>query len=96
MNVIVICLDTLRADLIGPGRKMSYVETPNLDALAHDAVSFERAFGEGQPTLQMRLRSTPVGAPSRGATTMTGAATGTTRPAGTRFPQSRTHWPRSW
>ena len=54
MNVIVICLDTLRADLIGPGRKMSYVETPNLDALARDAVSFERAFGEGQPTLQMR------------------------------------------
>ena len=54
MNLIVICLDTFRADLVGPGRKMSYVETPNLDRLASESVSFERAFGEGQPTLQMR------------------------------------------
>ena len=51
MNLIVICLDTFRCDLIGPGKKMSYVETPNLDAFARKAVSFERAFGEGQPTL---------------------------------------------
>ena len=54
MNLIVICLDTFRADLVGPGRKMSHVATPNLDALARESVSFERAFGEGQPTLQMR------------------------------------------
>ena len=33
MNLIVICLDTFRADLIGPKRKMSHVATPNLDAL---------------------------------------------------------------
>ncbi len=54
MNLIVICLDTFRADIIGPGKKLSHVETPNLDAFAREAVSFERAFGEGQPTLQMR------------------------------------------
>jgi arylsulfatase A-like enzyme len=54
MNLIVICLDTFRADMIGPGGKMSHVETPSLDALARESVSFERAFGEGQPTLQMR------------------------------------------
>ncbi|MBL7201078.1 MAG: sulfatase [Anaerolineae bacterium] len=54
MNVIVICLDTFRADLIGPDAKMSGVATPNLDALASESVSFERAYGEGQPTLQMR------------------------------------------
>ncbi len=54
MNLVVICLDTFRADMIGPGKKMSHVETPHLDALASESVSFERAFGEGQPTLQMR------------------------------------------
>ncbi|MGC9348854.1 MAG: sulfatase [Anaerolineae bacterium] len=54
MNLIVICLDTFRADMIGPHQKMSHVKTPNLDALARESVSFERAFGEGQPTLQMR------------------------------------------
>ncbi|MBN1643160.1 MAG: sulfatase [Anaerolineae bacterium] len=54
MNLIVICLDTFRADLIGPGKAMSDVRTPNLDALARTSVSFTRAFGEGQPTLQMR------------------------------------------
>ncbi|MBN1249145.1 MAG: sulfatase [Anaerolineae bacterium] len=54
-NVIVICLDTFRADLIGPDDVgMGYVATPNLDALARQSVSFTRAFGEGQPTLQMR------------------------------------------
>jgi arylsulfatase A-like enzyme len=54
VNVIVICLDTFRADLIGPDAKMSGVATPSLDALASESVSFERAYGEGQPTLQMR------------------------------------------
>lgn len=54
MNLIVICLDTFRADMIGPGGAMSHVRTSHLDALARESVSFTRAFGEGQPTLQMR------------------------------------------
>ena len=54
MNVISIVLDTFRSDIIGPGRKMSYVETPNLDQLASESVVFDNAFGEGQPTLQIR------------------------------------------
>ncbi|MBD3183993.1 sulfatase-like hydrolase/transferase [Candidatus Poribacteria bacterium] len=54
MNLICICLDTFRADIVGNNGKMSFVKTPNLDALARDSVCFDRAFGEGQPTLQIR------------------------------------------
>lgn len=54
MNVICICLDTFRADIVGPNQKLSFVETPHLDAFAAEAVVFERAFGECQPTLQTR------------------------------------------
>jgi len=54
MNLIVICLDTFRADMVGRDGAMSHVQTPHLDALARESVSFTHAFGEGQPTLQMR------------------------------------------
>ena len=54
MNVVCICLDTLRADIVGEGKKYSHVRTPNLDALAADSIRFTRAFGECQPTLQLR------------------------------------------
>lgn len=54
MNAVVIVLDTLRSDIIGPGRRLSFVDTPWLDKLAADSVVFDRAFGEGQPTLQIR------------------------------------------
>lgn len=54
MNLICICLDTFRADIIGEGQKFSFVETPNLDAFANESVIFDQAFGEGQPTLQIR------------------------------------------
>ncbi|NOZ21912.1 MAG: sulfatase-like hydrolase/transferase [Planctomycetes bacterium] len=54
MNFVGICLDTFRADVIGKDKKLSFVETPNLDAFAKEGVTFDRAFGEGQPTLQIR------------------------------------------
>ena len=54
MNLIVICLDTFRADIVGEGGKLECVETPNLDDFARRGVTFTRAFGEGQPTLEMR------------------------------------------
>ena len=54
MNVVCICLDTFRADIVGEGKKYSHVRTPNLDAFAAGSVRFTRAFGECQPTLQIR------------------------------------------
>jgi arylsulfatase A-like enzyme len=54
MNVVVIVLDTFRHDIVGPGKRLSSVSTPNLDRFAKAGVSFEEAYGEGQPTLQVR------------------------------------------
>jgi len=54
-NVVVICCDTFRADMVGPGQRLSFVETPNLDQLMSQSVVFDSAFGEAQPTLHMRL-----------------------------------------
>lgn len=54
MNIVCICLDTFRNDIVGPGKKMSHVRTPYLDDFYANGVAFEGAYGEGQPTLQMR------------------------------------------
>ncbi len=54
MNVIVICIDTLRADIVGPSAKLGFVETPNMDGFAARGVTFSQAYGSSQPTLQMR------------------------------------------
>ncbi len=54
MNLVCICLDTMRADIVGSGKKYSHCRTPNLDDFYRQSVAFEGAFGEGQPTLQIR------------------------------------------
>ena len=56
MNIVAICLDTFRNDIVGPGpgKKLSDVRTPFLDDFYSRSVAFEGAYGEGQPTLQMR------------------------------------------
>ena len=54
MNVIVICCDTFRADLVGEGEKLSFVKTPNLDRFASESVVFGRCYAEGLPTIPLR------------------------------------------
>lgn len=54
MNVIAICCDTFRADIVGAGKKLSFVETPHLDRLAEESVVFDRCFAEGLPTIPLR------------------------------------------
>ena len=54
MNIITIVLDTFRSDIVGKGKPLSGVRTPNLDDFASSGVTFDQAFGEGQPTLQVR------------------------------------------
>jgi len=53
VNLVCVCLDTLRADAVGEDKGLR-VDTPNLDAFAREGVTFDNAFGEGQPTLQIR------------------------------------------
>ena len=52
MNVILIILDSLRADHVGCyGNK--WIRTPNLDALAEESVVFTRTFPESLPTIPL-------------------------------------------
>lgn len=55
LNIVCICCDTFRADIIGSGGKLGFIDTPNLDQLMRESVVFDRAFGEAQATIQMRL-----------------------------------------
>ena len=54
LNIVVICLDTFRADIVGPGKKFSSIATPALDALAAESVRFNRCFTEPGQTIQVR------------------------------------------
>lgn len=50
MNVVVVVMDSLRADHVYGSR----ARTPTMDALARDGLSFLRAFPEGMPTIPAR------------------------------------------
>ena len=63
MNMVVICCDTFRADIVGEGKKLSHVKTPHLDRLASESVVFDRGFAEGLPTIPFR-RCVYTGVPS--------------------------------
>ena len=52
-NILIIMADEHNRAMLGcAGHPL--VKTPNLDALRSQSVSFENAYGEGQPTIQMR------------------------------------------
>ncbi|MDA1263736.1 MAG: sulfatase [Planctomycetota bacterium] len=53
MNVIVICCDTLRADILDHTWRDA-VHTPNLDTLRQMSSVFTNAWAEGLPTVPMR------------------------------------------
>lgn len=53
MNVILIILDTLRADYLGC-YGAEWIRTPNIDRLAQESFVFDETYAEGCPTLQAR------------------------------------------
>ncbi|UCG64742.1 MAG: sulfatase-like hydrolase/transferase, partial [Deltaproteobacteria bacterium] len=53
MNVILIVLDSLRADHVGCYGN-TWIKTPNLDAFAEESALFERCFPESLPTVPAR------------------------------------------
>ncbi|MEW6357760.1 MAG: sulfatase [Planctomycetota bacterium] len=53
-NLIVICCDTFRADIIGKDQPLSFVKTPNLDRLAEEGVTFTKCYPEGLATMPVR------------------------------------------
>lgn len=52
-NLVVICLDTFRFDLLNHQAPWS-VELPHLDQLRRESMQFTHAFGEGEPTIPAR------------------------------------------
>ncbi len=53
-NLIVICLDTFRTDIVGDNQAWSFIRTPNIDRLARESVVFTRCYAEGLATLPVR------------------------------------------
>jgi len=53
MNVIVLLLDSLRADHLGCYGN-NWIKTPHIDQLASESMVFDRAYSEGLPTLPFR------------------------------------------
>ena len=42
LTIVVICLDTFRADIVGPNKRLSGIGTPALDALTAESARFSR------------------------------------------------------
>lgn len=55
MNLIVICIDTLRWDYLGCYSRESAIRTPLIDAYASHATRFDAAFCGSFPTVPMRV-----------------------------------------
>ena len=53
MNIIVIISDTLRRDFLGCYGN-TWVQTPNIDALARESIVFDRCYAGSFPTMPMR------------------------------------------
>ena len=55
MNIIVLMLDSLRQDHVSYyGWEGCPLKTPNIDALAAEAVVFDNIYPEGLPTIPVR------------------------------------------
>ena len=53
MNIVVLCFDTLRADLVTDGAD-EQLHLPAFEALRRESVVFQEAFGEAEPTIPAR------------------------------------------
>ena len=53
MNLVVMCIDTLRYDMIHH-IGVDWIRTPNMDKLAQQSVIFESCYGEAEPTIPVR------------------------------------------
>ena len=56
MNLIVICVDSWCADILGGRGQCRWIKAPALTDFAKQCVIFDRAFGEGMPTVQIPPR----------------------------------------
>ncbi|MGH2346205.1 MAG: sulfatase [Chloroflexota bacterium] len=56
MNVIVICIDSLRQDHVSFYGGASPVATPGIDALARESVVFDHMYPEALPTIPIRTQ----------------------------------------
>jgi arylsulfatase A-like enzyme len=54
MNLIVICVDSWRADILGGNGACRWIKAPVLADFARQCAVFDQAYGEGMPTVQMR------------------------------------------
>ena len=53
MNVVVICLDTMRTDMVH-SFGADFIRTPVLDNLAAESAVFTQAYGCAYPTIPVR------------------------------------------